>query len=141
MLFFLLGVLLMALKLVEVAPLADAPWWLVLSPFALAVGWWALSDMTGRTRRQAMHKDQTRKDERRRELAKGMGMLKLFDRKVAAKLRHAEERENAQRQKSIDKIVAQRERQRQTIRDSVLTSRMDSRHDSQADASTKPGKS
>jgi small Trp-rich protein len=128
-----------ALKLAELAPVSEWSWFLVLAPFALAVAWWAWSDKSGRTQRQAMRMDQERKDERRRNVAKGMGMLKLFDRKVAAKLRHAEDREKAARQKQIDKIVAQRERQRQAIRDSVLTTRMDSRLDSQAEAATKPG--
>jgi small Trp-rich protein len=139
--FILLGAVLVVLKLAEIAPVAEWSWFLVLAPFALAVAWWAWSDKSGRTQRQAMRKDQARKDERRRNLAGGMGMLKLFDRKVAAKLRHAEDREKAARQKQIDKIVAQRERQRQAIRDSVLTTRMDSRLDSQADPATKPGKS
>jgi small Trp-rich protein len=141
MLFILLGVLLLALKVAEVGPLGDASWYLVLAPFPLAVAWWFFSDKTGRTTSQAMHRDQARKSERRRELAKGMGMLKHFDRKVAAKLKRAEERENAERQKHVDKIVAERERQRQVIRDSVMTSRMDSQYDSHADTApgAKPG--
>ena len=141
MVFVLLGVLLLALKLAELNPVAGWSWVLVLSPFALALAWWVWSDATGRTTRQAMTKDQERKTERRRNLANGMGMLKFFDRKVAAKLRSAEERENAARRKQVDKVVAHRERQRQFIRDSVLTSRLDSQYDSQDNAaSAKPGK-
>ncbi|HMO49006.1 MAG TPA: hypothetical protein PKB14_23655 [Rubrivivax sp.] len=48
-----------------------------------------------------MRKDQLRKQGQRRNLARGMGMLKLFDRQVAAKLRSAEARENASRRKQI----------------------------------------
>jgi small Trp-rich protein len=141
MVFILMGALLVALKLTGMAPVSDWSWFLVLAPFALAVAWWAWSDKSGRTQRQAMRKDQARKDERRRNIANGMGLLRLFDRKVAAKLRRADERDQAARQKQIDKIVAHRERQRQAIRDSVLTTRMDSQLDSRAEAaSTKPGK-
>ena len=126
MAFILLGVLLLALKLLAFEPVAGSSWLLVLAPFALAPAWWAWSDKTGRTQRASMRKDAQRKQQRRRNLASGMGMLKLFDRKVAAKLRRADDREKAVRQKQIDKMVAHRERQRQVIRDSVLTTRLDS---------------
>jgi small Trp-rich protein len=140
MVFVVLGVLLLVLKLAEISPVAEWGWWLVLAPFALAVAWWAWSDKTGRTQRQAMRNDQTRKDDRRRSLASGMGLRHLFDRKVAAKLKRADEREQALRQRQTDKLVKQRERQRQVIRDSVLTTRMDSQFDSPSSASAKPEK-
>jgi small Trp-rich protein len=140
MVFVILGVLLLALKLAEMAPVAEWSWWLVLAPFALAVAWWAWSDKFGRTQRQAMRKDRERKDERRRTLATGMGLRHLFDRKVADKLKRAEDREQSVRQRQTDKLVKQRERQRQVIRDSVLTTRMDSQFDSQSSAVAKPEK-
>jgi small Trp-rich protein len=140
MVFVVLGVLLLALKLAGMAPVAEWSWWLVLAPFALAVAWWAFSDKTGRTQREAMRNDQERKDHRRRTLATGMGLRHLFDRKVAAKLKRADEREQALRQRQTDKVVKQRERQRQIIRDSVLTTRMDSQFDSQSTAAAKPEK-
>jgi len=134
MVFIVLGVLLLALKLAETSPVAEWSWFLVLAPFALAVAWWAFSDATGRTTRQAMRKDQQRKDERRRNLAEGMGLRGLFDRSVAAKLRKADEKARAARQRQIDKVEGERERRRQANRDSILTTRMDSQFDSRFDA-------
>jgi small Trp-rich protein len=138
MVFIVLGVLLVALKLAELNPVAEWSWWLVLTPFALAVAWWAFSDATGRTTRQAMRKDQKRKEDRRRNLADGMGLRGLFDRSVSAKLRKAEAKAQATRQRQIDKIEGERERKRQANRDSILTTRMDSKFDSRFDAPAPP---
>ena len=140
MVFVVLGVLLLALKLAELNPVAEWSWFLVLAPFALAVAWWALSDATGRTTRQAMRKDQKRKEDRRRNLADGMGLRGLFDRSVSAKLRKAEAKAQAARQRQIDKIEGERERKRQANRDSILTTRMDSSFDSQSASTSKSAK-
>ena len=140
MVFIVLGVLLVALKLAELNPVAEWSWWLVLTPFALAVAWWAWSDATGRTTRQAMRKDQKRKEDRRRNLADGMGLRGLFDRSVSAKLRKAEAKAQAARQRQIDKIEGERERKRQANRDSILTTRMDSSFDSQSASTSKSAK-
>ena len=140
MVFIVLGVLLVALKLAELNPVAEWSWWLVLTPFALAVAWWAFSDATGRTTRQAMRKDQKRKEDRRRTLADGMGLRGLFDRSVSAKLRKAEAKAQATRQRQIDKIEGERERKRQANRDSILTTRMDSSFDSQSAPTSKSAK-
>ena len=140
MVFIVLGVLLVALKLAELNPVAEWSWWLVLTPFALAVAWWAFSDATGRTTRQAMRKDQKRKEDRRRNLADGMGLRGLFDRSVSAKLRKAEAKAQAARQRQIDKIEGERERKRQANRDSILTTRMDSSFDSQSASTSKSAK-
>ena len=139
MLFIILGVLLLGLKLAELNPVAEWSWFLVLAPFALAVAWWAYSDATGRTKRRAMRKDQLRKDARRRNLADGMGLRGLFDRSVSAKLRRAEAKAQASRQRQIDKVEGERERRRQANRDSILTTRMDSKFDSRFDAPAQPG--
>ena len=139
MVFIVLGVLLVALKLAELNPVAEWSWFLVLSPFALALAWWVWSDATGRTRRRAMRKDQQRKDARRRNLADGMGLRGLFDRSVSAKLRRAEAKAQASRQRQIDKVEGERERRRQANRDSILTTRMDSKFDSRFDAPAQPG--
>jgi small Trp-rich protein len=140
MVFVVLGVLLLALKLAELNPVAEWSWFLVLVPFALAVAWWAFSDATGRTTRQAMRKDQKRKEDRRRNLADGMGLRGLFDRSVSAKLRKAEAKAQAARQRQIDKIEGERERKRQANRDSILTTRMDSSFDSQSASTSKSAK-
>lgn len=134
MVFILLGVILVALKLAGLSPVADWSWFAVLAPFALAVAWWAWSDSSGRTKRQGMQKDQARKQERRRSLAQGMGLQGLFDRSVGAKLSRAEAKDKAVRQRQIDKVEKERERKRQDNRDSILTTRMDSKFDSRFDA-------
>jgi small Trp-rich protein len=140
MVFIVLGVLLLALKLAELNPVAGWSWFLVLLPFALAVVWWVWSDATGRTTRQAMRKDQKRKEDRRRNLADGMGLRGLFDRSVSAKLRKAEAKAQAARQRQVDKIEGERERKRQANRDSILTTRMDSQFDSQPAPTSKSAK-
>lgn len=140
MVFILLGVLLLGLKLAGLAPVADWSWLVVLAPFALALVWWAWSDLSGRTGRIGVRKEQARKEERRRDLARGLGRYGLFDRSVSAKLRKAEEKARAVRQRQIDKIEGERARRRQANRDSILTTRMDSQFDSRFDsAGPKPG--
>jgi len=140
MVFMVLGVLLLALKLAEINPVADWSWFAVLAPFAMAVAWWAFSDATGHTKRVGMRKEEARKLERRRNLAQGMGLQGLFDRSVAAKLRRADEKAKAARQRQIDKVETERERKRQANRDSILTTRMDSQFDSQSAPAAKPDK-
>ena len=62
MYFLGLGVILLAMKYLEIGPVANWSWWWVLSPFALAVAWWAWADASGYTKRKAME----REDERRK---------------------------------------------------------------------------
>ena len=59
-----LGVLLLILKYLEVAPVASWDWWSVLVPFPLAMLWWWWADFSGYTRRKAMEKEDLRKQER-----------------------------------------------------------------------------
>ena len=58
------GMGLMLLKYFEIGFVAAWPWWWVLSPFALAVVWWAWADATGYTKRQAMKKMDEKKQQR-----------------------------------------------------------------------------
>ena len=44
MLFVGLGLVLMVLKFMEIGPVAMWDWWIVLSPWALAVAWWAWAE-------------------------------------------------------------------------------------------------
>jgi small Trp-rich protein len=60
-----LGLVLLLLKYIEWGPVALWSWWWVLTPFALAVAWWAWADATGYTKRKAMEADDKRRDERR----------------------------------------------------------------------------
>lgn len=70
----LLGVLLLALKLIGVAPVWGWSWWIVLSPFGLAAAWWAFADQTGITQRDAMRRDEERAQRRRDAHAENLGL-------------------------------------------------------------------
>jgi len=64
MYFLGLGLLSLALKLLYVDPVAAWSWWAVLSPFALAVVWWAWADASGYTKRKEMEKMDAIREER-----------------------------------------------------------------------------
>lgn len=74
MYFLILGLALMVLKFLNVAPVADWSWWWVLAPFALAAAWWWLADATGYTRRRAMAREEALKTERANERRKQIGL-------------------------------------------------------------------
>jgi small Trp-rich protein len=74
MAFIVLAVILLALKLLDVAPVAAWSWWWVLAPNVAALVWWAYADGSGLTRRREMDKDQERKDDRRRRNIAAMGL-------------------------------------------------------------------
>jgi small Trp-rich protein len=59
-----LGIILLALKYLEIGPPAAWSWLTVLSPFALAVVWWAWADWSGYTKRKAMERENERKQAR-----------------------------------------------------------------------------
>ncbi|MEK8045963.1 MAG: hypothetical protein CFE46_07745 [Burkholderiales bacterium PBB6] len=74
MVFVLIGVLLLVLKLLEVGAVATWAWWWVLSPFGVALAWWAWSDASGLTRKREMMRDEERKEARRKRNVENMGM-------------------------------------------------------------------
>ena len=59
-----IGIVLLALKYLEIGPVAQWEWWWVLSPLGLAVVWWAWADWSGYTKRKAMQREDTRKQAR-----------------------------------------------------------------------------
>ena len=59
-----LGIILLAMKYLEFGPVAEWSWWVVLSPFALAVVWWTWADQTGYTKRKAVERENERKQAR-----------------------------------------------------------------------------
>jgi small Trp-rich protein len=67
------GVLTVLLKLLDVAPVAQWSWWLVLIPFGLAVVWWAWADSSGLTQRKAMQRMEDRKAARREKNIVALG--------------------------------------------------------------------
>lgn len=75
MYFLLLGIAMLAMKYMEVGPIAALSWWLVLSPFGLAVLWWAWADKSGYTKRVEIEKMEQRKKDRIDKQRVAMGML------------------------------------------------------------------
>jgi small Trp-rich protein len=75
MYFLGLGVILLLLKYIEYGAVAAWSWWIVLTPFGLAVAWWAWADASGYTKRKAVEKEYARKAERieKSRVALGMG--------------------------------------------------------------------
>jgi small Trp-rich protein len=73
-----LGIILLAMKYLEVDPVAAWDWWMVLTPFGLAVAWWAWADYSGYTKRKVVERENARKAtrlERQREQL-GLGTKK-----------------------------------------------------------------
>ena len=64
MLLLVAGIILLALKYLEIGPVALWSWWWVLSPFAMAVAWWAFADATGYNKRKAVEREDARKKAR-----------------------------------------------------------------------------
>lgn len=75
MYFLVLGLIFLAMKYMEIAPVAAWDWWVVLSPFGLAVVWWAWADASGYTKRKAMEAENARKQERIERSKDALGML------------------------------------------------------------------
>lgn len=78
MLFLLAGIVLLAMKYLEIGVVAGWDWWVVLSPFGLAVAWWAWADASGYTKKKAVEKENARKQARidKSRAALGMGERK-----------------------------------------------------------------
>ena len=64
MYFLGIGIVLLLLKYLEVGVVATWSWLVVLSPFGLAVLWWAWADWSGYTKRRAVDKENARKQAR-----------------------------------------------------------------------------
>lgn len=69
----LLGLLLFILKWMEIGPVANWPWWGVLTPFAGAVVWWTWADATGYYKRREMRKMEERQNKRRERSMEAIG--------------------------------------------------------------------
>nr|WP_295076283.1 TIGR04438 family Trp-rich protein [uncultured Roseateles sp.] len=73
--FVLIGVVLLALKIFDVAPVADWSWWALCIPFALAAAWWTFADATGLTQRNAMRQMEEKKAQRRARSMDALGQI------------------------------------------------------------------
>ena len=60
----LIGIILMALKYLEFGFVGEWDWWVVLSPFGMAVLWWWWADWSGYTKRPAVEKENQKKQAR-----------------------------------------------------------------------------
>lgn len=68
-----LGVLGLVLKWLEIGPVAQWSWWVVLAPFGLAVLWWSFSDAMGFTARARQKREDARQLQRRRNTVDALG--------------------------------------------------------------------
>ncbi len=71
-----LGLLFMAMKYLEMGPVATWGWWTVLSPFGLAVVWWAWADSSGYTKRKAMELEDAKRQARVDKSKEALGTLR-----------------------------------------------------------------
>jgi len=75
MYFLGLGLVLLAMKYLELGPVATWSWWVVLAPFALAVAWWSWADFSGYTKKKAITRENDRRKARIEKNRDAMGML------------------------------------------------------------------
>lgn len=75
MYFLGLGLILLAMKYLEIGPVAAWSWLVVLAPFGLAVVWWAWADASGYTKRKAMEREDARRKDRIERNREAMGTL------------------------------------------------------------------
>lgn len=54
----LIAVILTVLKYMEVAPVAEWSWWVIIGAYAATAVWWQVADATGYSRRKAMEQDE-----------------------------------------------------------------------------------
>ncbi|OOG55368.1 TIGR04438 family Trp-rich protein [Polaromonas sp. C04] len=73
-----IGIILLLMKYLAIGPVTDWSWWLVLSPFALAVVWWTWADLSGYSKKKAVEKMDQRKADRieKNRVALGIGTRK-----------------------------------------------------------------
>ena len=74
MYFLGLGLVFLSMKYFQIGPVAAWDWWVILSPFALAVAWWTWADNTGYTKRKAMEREDARRKARIDKNREAMGM-------------------------------------------------------------------
>ena len=116
MFFIVIGVLLIALKLADIGPVAGWAWWVVLLPFGGALLWWAFADSSGLTKKREMDKLEDKKVERRRKAMEALGIDRSRQDRESAAMRAR--RAAAARVEGAREQV--REKNKQTIRDSLF---------------------
>ncbi len=71
-----LGIILLLMKYLDMDPVVNWSWLVVLAPFGLAMAWWAWADASGYTRRKAMERDDKRRLDRINQQRENMGLKK-----------------------------------------------------------------
>lgn len=116
--FIVIGVLLILLKLGDIGMVAAWAWWVVLTPFGLALLWWAYADASGLTKRREMDKLEEKKLERRRKAMDALGVSREAQKKGEGAMRA--------RRAAAERVEGTRARKREehekVIRDSVFDS-------------------
>ena len=69
----IVGVLLVAMKLVDLGPVATWAWGWVAAPLGVALLWWWYADASGLNKRREMSRMEKRKAERRRNALENLG--------------------------------------------------------------------
>ncbi|MEY4736240.1 MAG: hypothetical protein RL302_559 [Pseudomonadota bacterium] len=81
MYFLGLGLVLLAMKYLEIGPVATWSWLIVFAPFGMAMAWWAWADATGYSKKKVMEKENQRRKERIDRNKDAMGTLKTRKRR------------------------------------------------------------
>ena len=76
MYFLGIGIVLLAMWYLEIGPVAAWPWYVVLSPFLMAVVWWAYADFSGYSKKKAVERENARKKARIEKSREAMGVKK-----------------------------------------------------------------
>ncbi len=70
----LIAVILTVLKYMEIAPVAEWSWWVIIGFYAATAAWWQFADASGYSKRKSMEKEdavrQSRRDRNRKALQK-----------------------------------------------------------------------
>nr|WP_315466142.1 TIGR04438 family Trp-rich protein [uncultured Rhodoferax sp.] len=74
MYFLGLGLVLLVMKYLLIEPVSNWAWWQVLTPFGLAIAWWAWADSYGYTKRKTMERENARKQARIDRQREAMGI-------------------------------------------------------------------
>ena len=74
MFFLVMGVAGLILKYLEISPVAQLAWWMVLTPFGMALVWWAWADASGYSKRAEIKRMDARKQKRLKKQNAALGI-------------------------------------------------------------------
>ena len=76
-----LGLIFLAMKYLEIDPVSQWSWVIVLAPFGLAMAWWAWADASGYTKKKAMQRMEEKRIARINKSKDAIGTLNSRDKK------------------------------------------------------------